>query len=473
MRMRRTTLVLAAALLWASITQGQTPTPTDFPNRPTVSPVTARPMQPRASISTKMSPLAVTPPRISLNFGDLQLVENLVHFDDRIVELQWHEGHWQLWAGPELIKDFGPRQAEARQALSLVRELHLTERGTVGTPRTIMEYWLSDGRAPAGMLPAVRSMPIDQGILRTEQIQGYWCVRDNTNTFFNFGTHQDEAEQALAIMKRYGFSRLGLVGQGRPVMLVFVGSPTGMKSTTMHAPPPPSSRVITQQHVESTSLPFADAPPSSIQPSHIVASNNLTKSTLPGGNEPNKNSMPSAGIDLNAAALPVGRQLAPPSGPSPDLSTLSERVPLDYHQVHLYHDRQDWKLLCGDYVIANFGPDEREARLGEIAFRSSHFTEQCLIGHPKPVFSYFLVNGRPPQGLPFGAAAVAFRPQELSVRQVNGAWTICDPSRVLFAFGDKADEAKETLKAIQKHNFDTFCRLGQGEQSMTILARTR
>ena len=74
---------------------------------------------------------------------------------------------------------------------------------------------------------------------------------------------------------------------------------------------------------------------------------------------------------------------------------------------------------------------------------------------------------------PLGAQGVAFRPEELSVRQINGAWAICDPARPLLAFGDHAEEAKETLKAIQHHGFDTFCQLGQGERPMTILAKTR
>jgi hypothetical protein len=75
--------------------------------------------------------------------------------------------------------------------------------------------------------------------------------------------------------------------------------------------------------------------------------------------------------------------------------------------------------------------------------------------------------------LPFGAPSVSFRSDALSVRQINGAWTICELTRPLFVFGDKAEEAKETLKAIQRYQFDAFCRLGQGDQGMTILARTR
>jgi hypothetical protein len=40
-------------------------------------------------------------------------------------------------------------------------------------------------------------------------------------------------------------------------------------------------------------------------------------------------------------------------------------------------------------------------------------------------------------------------------------------------FGEKADEARQALQAIQHYDFDTICRIGQGETAMTILARTR
>src|SRR5262249_19782623 len=236
------------------------------------------------------------------------------------------------------------------------------------------------------------------------------------------------------------------------------------------APPPPGGRVLSQPRQDSTTQTFADAPPNSLQASKLRASNAMPKTVLPNSKEA-KASATASGADLAAAAMPLGHQLAPPSAPSPDLKALGERVPLDFRQVRLTHNR-DWKLVLGDYVVANFGSNEHDARLAEMAFHTSRFTEQCLIGHPKPVFSYFLVNGRPPHELPLGAQGVTFRPQELNVREVNGAWGIYDTNRPLFAFGDKAAEAKEALQAIQAQGFDACCRLGQGEQGMTILART-
>src|SRR5262245_1908596 len=473
--MRYKAYVLAAALFGASTAAAQAPAtnasaPNALPSRPILSSPAGRPTQTKDSAAVAEMPAAPTAPQPPPVAPPVALNADLATFDDRLADLLWVGGLWQLWAGPHLRKDFGRREHEARQALAAIRQLHLTQRGTVGSPRTIMEYWLADGRAPTGLFPGLRTIPIDQASLRVEAAQGYWWVRDNSNMFFNFGGHQEEAQRALAIIKHHGFARLGLIGQSPPVMLVFLGVPAGMTGTPLHAPPAPKGRVMAQRHVENTSLPFGDVPASTLQTSHMPPSGNLA-----GKGESNAtNTKPKpAGSDLAVAAMPFGRQLAPPSAPSPDLTTLCERVPLDFRQVRLFNDQQNWKLLCGDYLIATFGPNEREARIAEMAFRTSRFTEQCLVGHPKPAFSYFLVNGQPPRQLPLGAQSIAFRPDELTARQINDAWAICDSARPLFMFGNRAEEAKETLKAIQHHRFDTCCRLGEGEQPMIILARTR
>src|SRR5438132_9688166 len=152
--MRRTYHALALALVWASTVSAQTPASNGKP--------------------------ATIPPQ-PLHEKPAALDEQLITFDDRLADLLWTNGHWQLWAGPHLLKDFGRNETEGRRALALIRELHLTQRGTVGSPRTIMEYWLADGRAPTGMFPGWRTIPIDQASLRVEQTQGYWFVRDNSN----------------------------------------------------------------------------------------------------------------------------------------------------------------------------------------------------------------------------------------------------------------------------------------------------
>jgi hypothetical protein len=76
------------------------------------------------------------------------LVEQRRRFDPHAVEVKADARHWQLWAGPTLLKDFGDQREAAFQARRLIADLNLNERGTIGTPDTVLEYWLADGQPP-------------------------------------------------------------------------------------------------------------------------------------------------------------------------------------------------------------------------------------------------------------------------------------------------------------------------------------
>src|SRR5262249_29254188 len=116
---------------------------------------------------------------------------NLTTFDYRLVDLQWQGERWQLVAGGVMLKDFGRRQTEAREALRIVRELRLTQHGTIGTPKPVMEYWLADGQAPRAYDPRLRLISFDPAGLRVEQVQGQWCLRDARMPLFYFGAHAE------------------------------------------------------------------------------------------------------------------------------------------------------------------------------------------------------------------------------------------------------------------------------------------
>jgi hypothetical protein len=383
--------------------------------------------------------------------------ENLLTFDDRLAELQWNQGRWELWASGLLLKDFGRHEHEARQALRIVRDLRLTQLGTVGTPRPMMEYWLSEGRAPRGVAPGLRPIPIDQATLHTEQVQGYWCVRDTARVLFNFGTHREEAEQALGIMRRYGFVQAATLGAGTPLMLIFLGPESGLQSTELHTPPPPPGKTVAARQMTTTEFP------SVTEPNQIARHAPL---------RPAKEQPPSD--TANPALGSTGRQLASPGLPLADQLPLIERVPLDVRQVRLVQQGKDWKLVCGNYLIANFGADERDALRGESLFHTYRFTEQCLVGRPKPVFSFFLTKTGAPHGLTLGLCGISFVADRLALKNTEEGWEIGDNGMSLIRFGDKAEEAKQTLKAIQRYQFDTLCRLGSPKNpAMTVLLRTR
>ena len=99
-------------------------------------------------------------------------------------------------------------------------------------------------------------------------------------------------------------------------------------------------------------------------------------------------------------------------------------------------------------------------------------TDQVFVGHPQPMFSYFLSHGQAPHGTSFALNAVTFRPDTLQVRQMGQSYVLSDGVQVLLSFGDHFEEAQQALQAIQQYKFDRLSFIGRGDQSMMLFVRT-
>jgi hypothetical protein len=316
----------------------------------------------------------------------------------------------------------------------------------------VLEYWLSDGHAPQGAVSGLRTANFDAASLKVEQMQGQWCVRDNFRVLFGFGTHEGEAREALAVLRRYGFNQLGLVGRGSPSMLVLLGNSAPVPAQApLHGPQPLTARTVAQTQILKPSAS------GHMQPASFSSPETATADGQP----------PAGKQDPNAAAaqpIPGRLQLAEPAVPIPGQDVPVERVPFEWRQVQVRKEGADWKLTSGTYVLANFGKQERDARLALAVLQAYHASEHCLIGYPQPCFSYFLANGQAPRGQVFGTANMAFQPDKLAVRNTRDGWAVCEGDRALFQFGDHGHEAQQALREIQKYHFDTVCRVGRGRR---------
>jgi hypothetical protein len=464
--MRRSLLVLLAGLvcLVPCPVRGQTPA-VALPQLPPPSRMTPALQTPPPFGSLPAGPAqpGVTPaPRTAAPDPTSQPVGKLLSFDPEQTEVQWQNDRWELVAGGTLLKDFGRREADAREALRVVRALHLNQTGQVGSPRPILEYWLSDGRAPQGSVAGLHTINLDPANLTAEQIRGQWCVRDNARILFTFGTHEGEARQALALLRRYRFTQLGYVGRGAPSMLVLLGNPAAaMAPQPLQGPAPLASRTLSPDQ--------AVKPASSghVQQASFSSSEPVAAAGQPAGDR---------GLKSIAAAPPFSNrwQLATPAMPLPGEEAAVERVPFEWRLVQVRKDGADWKLTSGTYVLANFGRQERDAYLALSALQACRVNEHCLIGSPQPCFSYFLAGGQAPHGQVFGTANATFQPDKLAVRSTRDGWAICEGDRTLFPFGDHGREARQALKEIQRYRFDTVCRVGRGDgPALTLLTRSR
>ncbi|HVS37916.1 MAG TPA: hypothetical protein VMS17_20320 [Gemmataceae bacterium] len=372
---------------------------------------------------------AVAPPPAAPAKTPAPPLERLKSFDTEHAFVDWSFQGWQVSADGATIKDFGRNESEAREALRLIRELRLDQRGVIGGPAPALEYWLSDGKPPQGSSPGLRVLPIDGASLRVEQMQDQWMLRDDHRALFSFGGSQKDAKEALAVIQKYGFTQVGTIGAGAPSMMVFfAGTDAVPGSPPIHATPPP--------------VPDPASPAAKPQAKHT-------------------------GLDsIPAPAVPPLRG-APISGNGISVtSDTPDHVPFDWRQVQLHKDGGDWKLAAGSFVLADFGSDEYAARLGRSAVQYYHFTEQRQVGD----VTYYLCGGQAPRGLMFGMDGQAFEPDRLQVRQIDGKWAVCTGDVALATMGDAPEPANQLLDVIQRQHFDHICRLGKG---MTFFVRSR
>jgi hypothetical protein len=399
-----------------------------------------------------------------------EVAENLQALDPSAVNLRWERQHWLLVDGERILKDFGRRESDGRQALRAIQELRLDQYGTVGTPSPLMEYWLSNGQAPQGIAPGLRRVTFDAATLRVERMQSQWCLRDAKMILFNFGFHAEEARQALAIIQKYGFTEIGVIGPAQPAMFVFLAPINGVA---------PNSRIAPASRVHKTAYQpeGSGRDKSRINANPGAGLGSIITPALPPltGSAPPRHG---ARLAFGRESLPDRKHSAAKFGnagsPLPGWDEKLECVPFNWRQVRMRQDNGIWELAAGNYVLCTFGADEEAARQALGVLHYYHFTEHYRIGHPRPTFSFFLINGQPPIGSMFGHSGQAFQPDKLSVQKLGMEWSLCEGDRVLAMLGDKPDEARQLLELIQQHKFDRLCRVGSlGDGGMTFLVRSR
>jgi hypothetical protein len=360
--------------------------------------------------------------------------ENKVAISAPDVTLKRVQGGWQLWAGQKMLRDFGDREADARDTLSVYKDLRPTEWVTIGTGKPVVEYALVNGRPPmAAGLPVGQDggnpmggtgdfstrpvvtgagakfvYPIDMKTARVEAVRGVWCLRDDYNLHLNFGPAKADAEQALAVVQRYGFNRIGVVGSpASPVMRYFFAGPGD---------------------VQFDRGPFAKA-----------------------GLQAQIDGLARVGIAV------------------PGVGYVGESVRFDPQKLDIRKDKGDWLVAAGSEVLGSYGAGEWSAREAARTIRDMRVNEFCKLGSGG--LTFFLADGKAPGRVPFAVQGRRFDPNALKVSQYGNRCMVTEYGRHLFDCATAAEG--ETLIRVVKHfGFDQICHLGpQGKSGVMFLAK--
>jgi hypothetical protein len=212
--MRRTLLVLAAAVAGG---QGlaQPPTP-------------PRPIEPQQLPKLLENAAAPAGPA-------------LIAFEPGQLTLKHSDRRWQLWADTQMLKDFGPLEREAAEALRLARELKFTQYGTIPGATPAFEFWLCGEVGPRGGNITRTLISFNAKTLRADRVGGAWVVRDEQQVLYNFGVNRDAAALAADVIKKYGFNQIGIVGIPNPAMTYLT---TDAARGSAPAPPPDPRELV-------------------------------------------------------------------------------------------------------------------------------------------------------------------------------------------------------------------------------------
>ncbi|MGD9365472.1 MAG: hypothetical protein PVH87_07235 [Desulfobacteraceae bacterium] len=149
----------------------------------------------------------------------VSLHEDCLGFDPRRLELKAESGRYLMTDGRSRMKMF-PNRREARLALKTIRHYGMDQHCFVGRPDPSMEYWPVDGRAPSGSFQGEDCIGFDPGRLRLKREGSQWLMTDGRSRMRMFPNRR-EAEQSLAIIRKYHFNQTCYIGRPDPSMTYF------------------------------------------------------------------------------------------------------------------------------------------------------------------------------------------------------------------------------------------------------------
>ncbi|MEM7234289.1 MAG: dockerin type I repeat-containing protein [Planctomycetota bacterium] len=118
----------------------------------------------------------------------------------------------------------GQSREEAERAIEIAQHYGMDQMCFVGRPNPSMVYWLVDGAAPQGSLTGEDCIGLNPTTASVEFTGGEWKLVDGSSWLLGFGNSQEEAEEALSIIREHSFDRLCFVGRPNPLMTYWKAS---------------------------------------------------------------------------------------------------------------------------------------------------------------------------------------------------------------------------------------------------------
>ncbi|HZR29094.1 MAG TPA: DUF3108 domain-containing protein [Terriglobales bacterium] len=116
-------------------------------------------------------------------------------------------GHWAILEGDRFLIDFGAQEIDARRALEVMTRYNADQWCSIGDNRGL-QYLLVGGRPPVGSIPGEDCRDFNPSNLKVLST----AIVDGRSTPFFFES-SELANQALQVIKNYGFNQSCIVGR--------------------------------------------------------------------------------------------------------------------------------------------------------------------------------------------------------------------------------------------------------------------
>lgn len=140
--------------------------------------------------------------------------EACLSFNPATTNVQQIQGRWRVVDGANILFGFGVDKIEAENALAIIKHYRMNQSCFVGGPRPSFHFMLAGGSPPSGLFPGEDCRPFNPVTTEIRQIQGNWKIVDGKQTLFDFGPNKAEADQSLAIIRKYGFTHSCMMARG-------------------------------------------------------------------------------------------------------------------------------------------------------------------------------------------------------------------------------------------------------------------
>jgi hypothetical protein len=148
--------------------------------------------------------------------------EDIINFNNQNTRVVNARGSWKVAGDNKWLLDFGSNQAQANQALQVIRFYRLNQQCFVGRPKASMGYYLVNGQAPVGPMAGEDSIYFDNSKLRVVYQGSRWKIVEGRNhALLDFEGNESEAWTALRIIWKYDFSYICFVGRPNAPMTYF------------------------------------------------------------------------------------------------------------------------------------------------------------------------------------------------------------------------------------------------------------